>query len=99
MRKKRRVTVEIEHREISFSAGPGGIAPQGARKERELVRATRPLTCPTCSGEVVLSLAEAMAEPGFTQAMLERRAAGTGLHMGQFGSGEWWVCKGSIQGR
>lgn len=96
MKKKRKVTVEIEHQEISFSAGSGGVVPPGARKGRDL---GRPLTCPTCGGAVLLTLAEAMAEPGFAKAMLERNPAGTGLHIGRSGSGEWWVCRGSIRDR
>ena len=89
------MTVEIEHRQISFSAGAGGIAAgtRGAEGPE------RPRTCPVCGGTTVLALTEAMAEPGFPQAMAERHGAGTDVHMGQTSSGEWWVCRGSIRGR
>ncbi|MGC2620864.1 MAG: hypothetical protein WA414_17610 [Acidobacteriaceae bacterium] len=95
------MTLNIEHREFSFSTGPGGIAAREAGKGGNLERPGRegPATCPACGGAAVLLLPEVLAERGFAQATVERSATGSGLHMGRTPSGEWWVCRDSIEGR
>jgi hypothetical protein len=101
VRKTRKVTLQIEHREISLSTVKGGVARPSQRPARQPARTACepgiPSTCPACGAARVLPLAAALAEPGFTLELLQQSVAGRRIHLGQTPSGEWWVCKLSLK--
>jgi hypothetical protein len=100
MRKTRKVTLQIEHQEISLSTVKAAAAHPSPRPSRQpapiAVAFGLPSACPECGSASILPLASALAEPGFTLELLQKSVAGRRLHLGQTPSGEWWVCRQSL---
>jgi hypothetical protein len=88
MRKIRRVTVEIEHREVTLTSGrsPMVWSPDAAR----------PDACPVCGSPRILSLVEALTEPGFIQELLDFSSSADRVHLGRSLGGEYWICGESL---
>lgn len=83
------MTVEIEHRELTLTAGPEMMfRPQFA---------AWPRACPTCGSTRILSLAEALAVPGFTQNLLDVVGTASHVHLGRSRDGKWWICRDSLR--
>jgi hypothetical protein len=101
LKKAPKVALPIERRKRSLATVKGVASRQGPRLVHESARPASefglPSTCPACGSARVLSLATALAEQGFTLELLEKSAAGRRIHMGQSPSGEWWVCRQSLQ--
>lgn len=96
VKRKRKVRLEIEHREITLVTGPGGLATPNAPGAWKPGRQVRPAVCPTCGATGILLLPQALTDPVFTQQLLQQSAAGCPIHLGRLPSGEWWVCNESI---
>jgi len=93
VRKKRRVTLQIEHREISVSAGTGGNAVPERTSGQE---ADYPASCPNCGSADLISLSEAIADPALNRELMRHSAGGDGIHLGPSPSGRWWICRKSL---
>jgi hypothetical protein len=91
MRMKRRVTVEIEHRELTLTAEQDPVV------GRQL--AARPTACPVCGSLEIVSLAQALAKPRFTAELLEANGAPSHVHLGRSPSGDLWICAESLHCR
>lgn len=88
MQRKRRVMVEIEHRELTLTSSRNPIVwPPSA---------AAPPACPVCGAHRLLSLAEALSEPGFAHELLDCGRAVTHLHLGRSPGGDWWICGESL---
>jgi len=88
MQRKRRVMVEIEHRELTLtsSRSPMMWSPE----------VPPPAACPVCGAHRLLSLAQALTEPGFTQELLDFSRSAARLHLGRSPAGDWWICGESL---
>jgi hypothetical protein len=103
VRKTRKVTLQIEHRELSISTVKGGTARPSQRSARQAPLAALgsglPFGCPTCGAGEVLPLAEALTEPDFNLELLQQSVAGRRIHLGQTPAGVWWVCRQSLHSK
>jgi hypothetical protein len=99
VKKTRKVTLQIEHREISFSTLKAATRP-AQRPSRSAPLAALgsglPSHCPACGSGDILPLAEALAEPDFNLELLQQSVAGRRIHLGQTSAGLWWVCRESL---
>ena len=100
MRKKRRVEIHIERREISVFAskrfsteqalplpqpdGPG-LSPSGE------------LVCPTCGAPDLVLLTSAVANDGQDLAVLKQGMQAGSIHFHRSESGQWWLCTRSLR--
>jgi hypothetical protein len=93
MKKKRRIEIEIEHREFSMFVSPDTrqVGPQGRAPE-----ASKPDACLTCGADGMLPLADAVRAAGWNAATLRHDIEQGGLHVQRTRSGEWWICKQSL---
>jgi hypothetical protein len=93
MKKKRRVEIQIEHREFSMFAAMG--APQmghwGSGPEQ-----SKPDTCSTCGSAGMLPLADALLMEGWNAATIQRGVENGSFHLQLAASGQWWLCKQSL---
>jgi hypothetical protein len=80
VQKKRKVFLEIEHREISVSAGMGVVALNAKGQVQSLEPQSIPATCSACGGTETSTLAKELAELKFPPALLESGASGKGVH-------------------
>ena len=98
MRKKRRVELHIERREISIfsSADPmpahvpahtTGYIPADA-----LLVGVQPAACPACGSPNLLLLTEVVAHDRFDLATLNQGMQDGSIHFHRSPSGEWWIC-------
>jgi hypothetical protein len=98
VKRKRRVEIHIERREISVFGAPGFISaepPGSSWPETSGLQCIRPPACPACGSPDLLLLAEAVSLAGLDVASLQ-----TGIEKGRYhlhcsGSGEWWICRQS----
>ena len=102
MRKKRRVELHIERREISIFAGPGFAPPSGLPVQFPSSDATgllnvRHAACPTCGSADLALLADAVSNASLDLACLNQRMEDGSLHFHRSPSGEWWICNRSLQ--
>jgi hypothetical protein len=100
VKRKRRVEIRIERREVSVFGAPGFISaqpPGTSRPESSGLLCVRPAACPACGSPELLLLAEAVTLAGLDVASLQ-----TGIEAGRFHlhcsvSGEWWICRQSTR--
>jgi hypothetical protein len=100
MKKKRRVELHIEHREISLFAGPGGLIDQhtlSTRPDVSGLQCTRPEVCPNCGSFEMFLLKEVVASPGIDLSAIQRGMECGTLHIHRSADGAWWVCTQSLQ--
>jgi len=99
VKKTRRVELQIEHREISIFAAPGGNIPNWpspTSPEGSGLRHTKIETCPTCGSSEMLLLTEAISPTGAGLANLQHGMEAGTVHLHCSPSGEWWICTQSI---
>jgi len=104
LKKRRRIEVVIERRELSVFAVPpsgeraqpgspdGGANPAGGDEIRE----ERPSRCPTCGSTEMLRLSEAMALVALDPLSTGSGADRSNVHYTFSLSEECWVCKPSL---
>ncbi len=98
MKKRRRIEVLIERRELSIfgipppGGGQGGASPGSWLEKRE----ERPSRCPTCGSTEMLPLSEAMALMALDPLSPGSSAERTNVHCTFSISEECWVCKPSL---
>lgn len=98
MRKKRRVELHIEHREISIFAG---TALSGRTIDARPSDTTGPLevrraSCPTCGSSDLVLLTDAVTNLRLDLAVLNQRMQDGSVHLHRAPSGEWWICTQSL---
>jgi hypothetical protein len=102
VKKTRKVTLQIEHREISFSTVKGAARPGPRPSPPSALAALAsglPSACPTCGAPAILPLAAALVEPEFSLELFQQSVAGHRIHLGQTPAGEWWVCRQSLHSK
>lgn len=104
MRRKRRVEVHIEHREISIFTGGSAAAGRTA----DFYRAGLPTSdttgvlqgghaaCPTCGSRDLVMLTEAVADKRLDLSALNQGMQDGSIHFHRSPSGEWWICTKSL---
>ena len=99
VRKKRRVELHIERREISVFAGVGyPLEPvvNSEARERSGLWHAMPAVCPLCGSSELMLLAEAVARPETDLAALNLAFESGEVHAHRSADGDWWVCKGRV---
>jgi len=101
VRKKRRVELHIERREISIFAGPGFTSSSGQPVPFPASDATgllnvRHAACPTCGSADLALLTDAVSHARLDLACLNQRMQDGSVHFHRSPSGEWWVCNSSL---
>jgi hypothetical protein len=100
MSKKRRVEIQIEHREISIFSGRMPSASQSFHPpalQAVPVLQVANLACPTCGSPHLVSLAEAISQVHFDVTDLNQGMQDGRIHYHRSPSGEWWLCSKSLQ--
>jgi hypothetical protein len=100
MKKKRRVELQIERREISLFARAGGLMTQAALStgpEVSGLRHMKPNACSTCGSTDLLLLADATASSGIDLGALQLGVENGSVHIHRSVTGEWWICMRSLQ--
>lgn len=104
MKKRRRIEVLIERRELSIvgvSPSSGGAKPAGgqggASPGGQDTREEAPSRCATCGSTEMLPLTEAMALVAFHPGPPGSNAERSNVHCTFSRSEECWVCKPSLQ--
>jgi hypothetical protein len=99
MKKKRRVELQIERREISLFARTRGMMTQAAvptGPEVSGLRCVQPNSCPTCGSADLLLLADATGSLGLDLGTLQLGVETGKVHIHRSVSDEWWVCIRSL---
>jgi hypothetical protein len=94
MKRKRRVSLQIEHREIALFASPPEPQPGEAPGGQPV--AARPEKCPVCGAPDMLPLADAVATAALSLAALHEGMQRNRFHLHYSPAGRWWVCKQSL---
>jgi hypothetical protein len=99
VKKKRRVELHIEHREISIFARPG----QSQRQVIEMpwpegagLSQIRRMACPNCGSDLIL-LTDAVTHAHLDLALLTLGMQEGRIHFHRSNSGDWWICTKSFQ--
>jgi hypothetical protein len=90
MKKKRRVEIQIEHREFSMYTAPDArqMGLKGGVPEP-----SKPDACPTCGSGGMLPLAEALLREGVNAETLQCGVENGSFHLHLSVSGQWWICQ------
>ena len=102
MRKKRRVELHIEHREISVFATRGSMPAYAPTHSSDLTPLDaalldlRAAACPTCGSPNLILLADAITRNQLDLAVLNQGMQDGSVHVYRSPSGEWWVCPQSL---
>ena len=99
MKRKRRIEVQIERREVSVFSAFGNTAPvwPGSATTGSGLREMRPEVCPVCGAAEMVPLAEGMAAAGLAMAVFRDGLENSKFHLQHTGSGDWWVCRPSLE--
>jgi hypothetical protein len=106
LKKKRRVELHIEHREITVFAGPGGLAgqqsPRAACSPQASPGASSEMlalshACPVCGSFQLLPLAETVSSPGIDLRVLQQGMEDGSVHLHRSPDGAWWICTASLK--
>ena len=99
MRRKRRVELHIEHREISIFAAAGPVPGQTADlhlSDGTGLLQVRHAACPTCGSADLVLLTDAVAHDRLDLATLNQGMQNGSVHFHRSPSGEWWICTKSL---
>lgn len=99
MKRKRRVELHIERREISVFAGAGMFPGQSADLPRQDGTGLLPAShfaCPTCGAVNMILLTDAVSSSGLDLAALNQGMQNGSVHFHRAPSGEWWICTKSF---
>jgi hypothetical protein len=94
MKRRRRLSIEVERREWSVTVGhcPGGAAPEDAGR----APGDAPSSCRICGCPSLLRLGESIARYSGSRADLSLALTRGDLHLAAAG-GELWLCERSFQ--
>ena len=99
MRRKRRVEIHIEHREISIFSS---LAPPPAQSLNATTSGSGAIlkvgssTCPTCGSPELVLLTDAVTRASFDVTALNQGMRDGRIHYHRTPSGEWWLCAKSL---
>jgi hypothetical protein len=103
VKRKRRVELHIEHREISVFATPGQSVgtPYGQpvdfpRSDGTGLLQVRHAACPSCGSADLVLLSDAVAHARVDLAALNQGMQDGSVHFHRSPSGEWWICTHSM---
>lgn len=99
MRRKRRVELHIEHREISIFAGAGllrGEPVDLSRSDGTGMMQVRHAACPACGSTALALLTDAVSDSRLDLATLNQGMQNGSVHFHRSPSGEWWICTRSL---
>ena len=102
MRKKRRVELHIEHREISVFATSGSMPAYAPAHPSDLVPSdaslveVRAAACPTCGSPNLVLLTDTVASDRLDLAALNQGMQDGSVLVHRSPSGEWWICARSL---
>lgn len=100
MKRRRRIEVRIEHREISVFSSQHGPAGDQAGKGAEssiVGNSAAPATCPSCGSNQLLSLTEVIVSPGLDIVSLQNGVNRGIFHLHRNSAGEWLICRESLE--
>jgi hypothetical protein len=92
MKRTRRLSIEVEHREVTVTATTFGGIPRDGQPEAS----ETPLTCPACGSPHLLRLIDAIARNPGSEIALSRALALGRVHIASRGS-ELWLCEPSFE--
>jgi len=99
VRRKRRVEIHIEHREISIfsSYAPQPVPPVHPYQpdSARILQLANP-GCPTCGSPELVLLTEAVTHARLDLIDLNQRMQDGLVHYHRSPSGEWWLCSKSL---
>lgn len=100
MKRKRRVEIQIEHREISIYSGAGpppGQAVNFSASDGTGLMQVRHAACPACGSLDLALLTDAVARARLDLVALNQGMQDGSIHLHRSPSGEWWICNKSLQ--
>jgi hypothetical protein len=100
VKRKRRIEIEIERREISVfsrAASGAGDVPSAAGSAAQGNVTAKPAACPRCGSEEMIPLAEAVTRPEFKRISGQSALESGRIHLHCTAAGEWWVCWRSLR--
>jgi len=101
LKKRRRVELHIEHREVTVFAlsGVTAVTPSARTVPVEAIAngLAFSLACPTCGSQELLPLAETVASAAMDLRALQQGMDNGTVHLHRSQDGAWWICGGSIQ--
>jgi hypothetical protein len=105
VRRKRRVELHIEHREISIFAAAGTSYAPSIDKIDPIdipkpdgtgLSQSRQSTCPTCGSPELVLMTDAVTNARLDLATLNQGMQNGKVHFHRSASGEWWICTRSL---
>jgi hypothetical protein len=105
VRRKRRIELHIEHREISVFASAGtSYAPSTdridpidmSRTDGASLSKSRQSACPTCGSPELVLMTDAVTNSRLDLATLNQGMQNGSVHFHRSPSGEWWICTRSL---
>jgi hypothetical protein len=100
VRRKRRVELHIEHREISVFAGTGPYPTPPiniSTLDGAGLSQARQSACPTCGSSELVLMTDAVTNSRLDLATLNQGMQNGSVHFHRSPSGEWWICTRSLQ--
>jgi hypothetical protein len=96
VRKKRRVELQIEHREVSIFTGPSRQTIDFHQSDTTGSLQVGHAACPTCGSPELQMLSDAATNFRFDLAALNKGIQDGSIHFHRSHSGEWWICTKSL---
>lgn len=99
MRRRRRVEIQIERREIALYSGGGPLPAQVTNLSRPDGPGSPPVahtSCPACGSPDLLPLADAVSYARLDLSLLNQGMESGSVHFHSSPSGEWWLCIRSL---
>ncbi|WP_263357054.1 hypothetical protein [Acidicapsa ligni] len=108
MKRVRRISISIEHREISVSMTQTEAMPEvmsgampsdfGSGSDTGPTNNTQPSApCPACNGLSFLSVEEALRQGHIAAVLLQSALANSGVHFQRQPDGQIWICRYSLE--
>ena len=99
MKRKRRVEIHIEHREISIFSSHSPLPAQpfhpAAPSSAAILQVGNP-GCPTCGSPELVLLTDAVSRTRFDVTALNQGMQSGRIHYHRSPTGEWWLCSKSL---
>ena len=99
MRKKRRVELHIEHREISVFSGAATLSGrtfESRPSDRAGLVGVERVSCPTCGSPELVMLTDTATNSRLDPAVLNLAMQDGSVHSHRSPSGEWCICAKSL---
>jgi hypothetical protein len=91
VRKKRRLELHIERREISVFARPRQVTDLSSAEGADAMQMSQ-TACPTCGSKDLILLTEAVTQKHLDFALLNQGMQEGSIHYHRSNSDEWWIC-------